>query len=367
MLWGALAFAGCHQQDATAPPPRAVVAVAVHPDARAALASLPGQVDARYFTPLSFRVAGKIIERQARLGDTVKAGQVIARLDPSDLQKNAANAQAQLEAARHQLVYAQQQLERDTAQAQEKLIAPAQLEQTQNAFALAAAQRDQAQQQLALANNQLQYATLVADHAGYITAEDADTGQNVSAGQAVYHLAWSGGIDIVCDAPESVLAALTVGRNATVTLPALPGKRFTARVREVSPAADPQSRTYRTKLTLAAPGPDVRLGMSANVSFDEITGDSHPFTLPATALFHDGTAAAVWIVRAGGHAASASTSGTGMLELRRVQVTRYDERTVSISAGLSDGERVVLQGVHTVSAGERVRVVAPLHPEDFAS
>jgi membrane fusion protein, multidrug efflux system len=230
-------LAGCHQKEAAAPAPRPVVAVAVHPDGRPALASLPGEVDARYSTPLSFRVAGKIVERQVRLGDTVKAGQIVARLDPEDLQKSVANAQAQLDGAQHQFVYAKQQLDRDTAQAQEKLIAPAQLEQTQNAYAAAAASRDQAQQQLALAKNQLQYATLAADHAGFITAEDADTGQNVTAGQAVYHLAWSGDIDIVCDAPESVLAALAVGRTATITLPALPGKRFTARVREVSPAA----------------------------------------------------------------------------------------------------------------------------------
>jgi membrane fusion protein, multidrug efflux system len=356
-LCGAMALTACHQKEAAAPAPRPVVAVAVHPDGRPALASLPGEVDARYSTPLSFRVAGKIIERQVRLGDAVKAGQVVARLDPEDLQKSVANAQAQLDGAQHQLVYAKQQLDRDTAQAQEKLIAPAQLEQTQNAYAAASASRDQAQQQLALAKNQLQYATLAADHAGVITAEDADTGQNVSSGQAVYHLAWSGDIDIVCDAPESALAALAVGRTATITLSALPGKRFTARVREVSPAADPQSRTYRTKLTLEAPSPDVRLGMTADVAFDGVANDTHPYTLPATALFHDGTDPAVWIVR----------PGDGTLELRRVQVSRYDERTVSVSAGLNDGDHVVLQGVHTVTAGEKVRMMPPLHPEDFAS
>ncbi|TKC90278.1 efflux RND transporter periplasmic adaptor subunit [Trinickia terrae] len=377
-----MALAGCHPKEAAAPALRPVVAAAVHPDGRPALASLPGEVDARYSTPLSFRVAGKIVERTVRLGDTVKAGQIVARLDPDDLRKNVASAQAQLDAAQHRLVYAKQQLDRDSAQAQEKLIAPAQLEQTQDAYASAAAQRDQAQQQLALAKNQLQYATLAADHAGVITAENADTGQNVSSGQAVYQLAWSGDVDIVCDAPESALAALAIGKTATITLPALPGKRFTARVREVSPAADPQSRTYRTKLTLEAPSPEVRLGMTADVAFDRVASDrvasdgmandAHPFTLPATALFHDGTEPAVWVVRPGENASTAAASAAaapdpGTLELRRVQIARYDERTVSISAGLHDGERVVLQGVHTVSAGEHVRVLAPLHPEDFAS
>lgn len=335
------------------------MAVAVHPDGRAPVASLPGQVQARYSTPLSFRVAGKIVERRVRLGDTVKPGQVLARLDPADMQKNVANAQAQFDAAQHRLVYAKQQLERDRAQAHENLIAPAQLEQTQDAYAAAAAQRDAAKAQLALTADQLRYATLAADHAGVITAENADTGQNVATGQAVYQLAWSGEIDVVCDAPERLLPSLSVGHTARVSLPALSGQTFAARVREVSPAADPQSRTYRIKLTLQAPTSAVRLGMTADVAF-ETPGDAtaaDPFTLPATALFHLGERPAVWVVRA----------GSDTLELRPVQVVRYDERTISVASGLHDGERVVLQGVHAVSAGEHVRAVAPLHPEDFAS
>ncbi|GLU34590.1 efflux RND transporter periplasmic adaptor subunit [Trinickia caryophylli] len=356
---GALALAGCHSRHEEAQAPKPVVAVAVHPDGQPPKATLPGQIEARYSTPLSFRVAGKITERLVRLGDTVKAGQRVAKLDPADAQKNVANAQAQLDAAAHRLVYAKQQLERDRAQAQENLIAPAQLEQTQDAYAAARAQRDAAQSQLALVTDQLRYTTLDADHSGVITAEDADTGQNVAAGQAVYHLAWSGETDVVCDAPEGALGALGAGRTATVTLPALPGKSFAARVREVAPAADPQSRTYRVKLTMQAPGPDVRLGMTANVSFEAASAGApgHRYTLPSTALFHQGERPAVWVVRA----------GSDTLELRPIEVARYDERTISVATGLADGERVVLQGVHAVSAGEHVRVVAPLHPEDFAS
>jgi RND family efflux transporter MFP subunit len=356
---GVLALAGCHERPAAAPAPRPVVAVAIHPDGIPPEATLPGDIEARYSTPLSFRVGGKIIERNVRLGDMVKSGQVLARLDPSDLQRSLANAQAQLDAAQHRLVYAKQQLDRDRAQADEKLIAPAQLEQTQDAYASAASQRDAAAAQLALARNQLSYAVLVADHAGSITAEQADTGQNVSAGQAVYSLAWSGDIDVVCDAPESALASLAAGTAAEVTLPALPGTRFAAKVREIAPAADPASRTYRVKLTLAAPDPRVRLGMTAQIAFASMPAHTgpHPFTLPVTSLFHDGNAPAVWVVRA----------GTDTLELRRVSVGRYDERTFSVTTGLRDGERVVYQGVHTVSAGEHVRVVPPLHPEDFGS
>jgi multidrug efflux system membrane fusion protein len=360
-LAGVLSLAACSKKEAAAPAPRPVVAVAVHADGHALQAtSLPGEVQSRYATPLSFRVGGKIIERRVRLGDTVKSGEVVALLDPADAQKNAASAQAQLDAARHGLVYAQQQLERDKAQAKENLIAPAQLEQTTNAYASALAQRDQAQQQLALAKNQLQYTTLVAGHAGVITAENADTGQNVSAGQPVYNLAWSGDVDVLCDVPESALTAFAVGQNASVMLAALPNRKFNARVRELSPAADPQSRTWRARLTLDNPGPDVRLGMTADVApvVPLAAAAQHGvFTLPVTALFHEGREPAVWVVR----------PADNTLELRRVTVARYYERTIVVSEGLKDGESVVLQGVHTVSAGERVRAIAPLHPEDFAS
>lgn len=366
VLAGAVVLAACSKKEAAAPAPRPVVAVAVHADGSALQsASLPGEVQARYSTPLSFRVGGKIIERRVRLGDVVKYGQIVARLDPADAQKNAASAEAQLAAAQHSLVYAKQQLDRDQAQAKENLIAPAQLEQTTNAYASALAQRDQAAQQAALSKDQLQYTTLTADHAGVITAEQADTGQNVSTGQAVYSLAWSGDVDAVCDVPESALAALSVGQTANVTLAALPGRKFSARVRELSPAADPQSRTYRAKLTLDNPGPDVRLGMTADIELAAPPSSgtsSGVFTVPATALFHDGTQPAVWIVRTTDNAA-----GVGTLALRRVTVTRYNERTIVINEGLKEGEHVVLQGVHTVTAGEKVHVIAPLHPEDFAS
>ncbi|MGX7003462.1 efflux RND transporter periplasmic adaptor subunit [Caballeronia sp. KNU42] len=357
-----VALSACGKKEAAPVALRPVVAMAAVADTHTALSSLPATIEARYQTPLSFRVGGKIIERRVRLGDSVKPGEIVAKLDPADNAKSAASAAAQLSAAQHQLTFAEQQLTRDRAQAQENLIARAQLEQTENGYAAALAQRNQAQAQAALSADQLKYTTLVADRAGVITTEQADTGQNVSAGQAVYNLAWSGDIDVVADVPETTLGSLAVGQKATVKLAALGGKPFAARVREVSPAADPQSRTYRVRMTLEAPTPEVRLGMTADVAFAQVAASeasaasSQAFTLPSTALFHAGKLPAVWIVKA-----------DGSLELRRVDVSRYGERTVTVSNGITPGDRVVWQGVHTVSAGEKVRVVAPLHPEDFAS
>jgi RND family efflux transporter MFP subunit len=355
----AFALAACHPREADAPAPKPVVAIPAHPDGRPPLATLTCDVEARYSTPLSFRVGGNIVERLVRLGDSVKAGQVVARLDPTDARNNLTKARAELDAAEHQLAYAEQQLERNRAQQQQNLIAQKTWEETQDAYAQATAQRDSALASLELASDQLAYTTLNADHAGVIAAETADTGQNVNAGETIYNLAWTGDVDVVCDASDRDLDALEVGRKASVSLVALPDRKFAARVREVAPAADQSSRTYRVKLTLQAPDPAVHLGMTAEVAFAAVdeTSDQPVFTLPATALFHDGERPAVWVVRA----------GTDTLELRPVSVARYDERTVSVVGGLHDGERVVLEGVHTVSAGESVRVVTPLRPEEFAS
>ncbi len=222
----------------------------------------PVEVAARYATVMSFRVAGQIIEREVRLGDVVHRGALIARLDPVDAEKQFAAARAALDAADHRLLFARQTLDRDRAQQAQNLIAANQLEQSENEYAAALAARDQADNQWAVAGNTLRYNSLVADHDGVITSENADTGQVVAAGQAVYGLAWSGDVDVTLDAAAGDLANISNGQSAVVSFPALPGRHFTGRVREIAPAADPQSRTYRVKLTLLDGGAQVRLGMT---------------------------------------------------------------------------------------------------------
>ena len=356
-----LSMTGCHRGPAASAPPAYVVALPVHADQGSAggdAIRYPVEVAARYSNPMSFRVPGKLIERKVRIGDSVKKGESVARLDPVDAEKQAASAKAALDAAEHRLLFAKQQLDRDSAQAQQNLIAANQLEQTQDSFSAAQAGREQAQAQWVVARNNLEYNTLVADHAGVITSENADTGQVVSAGQAVYGLAWSGDIDVTLDAAASDLGRIAVGQGASVTFPALPGRHFDARVREITPAADPQSRTYRVKLTLAQPGQVVRLGMTGDATLSPVavSGGGAPetsFILPATAIFHQGNSPAVWVVSA----------GNSTLELRAVTVRSYSDHSTVVTSGLKDGETVVLAGVHTVYAGERVAMVRPLFDE----
>lgn len=394
-----LATAACGQKAGGPPPAAPVVAVPVHSDAEGNGGSepirYPVEVTARYSNTMSFRVPGKLIKRNVRLGDSVKEGQVIAQLDPVDAQKQLASAKASLDAAEHRLVFAQQQLDRDKAQSESNLIAANQLEQTQDSYTAALAGRDQAAAQLVVARNNLEYNTLIADHDGLITSENADTGQVVAAGQAVYGLAWNGDTDVILDAAESYLGRISIGQTAKITFPALPGRQYAARVREIAPAADPQSRTFRVKLQMTGSVESVRLGMTGDATLLPATASSAAasaatasaataptavtpaatsaaaasatnantgapaaaainsaptFTVPATAIFHQDNHPAVWVVN--GHDST--------LQLRAVQVSSYTDHSSVVTAGLQDGDVVVLAGVHTVYAGQHVTPVRPL-------
>jgi membrane fusion protein, multidrug efflux system len=319
-----------------------------------AAAGFPGEIHARYEMPLSFRVGGQLTARYVNAGDLVKKGQALAQLDPTDAGNQLAAAKAALEAAEHRLLFATQQRDRDEAQSKQNLISQLQLEQTQDTYASALAARDQARQQFELAQNQSRYTTLIADHDGAITSRQADVGQVLAAGQAVFGFAWSGEREAYLDVPESRVDGIVIGQTAKVTLPALPGRVFDAKVREIAPAADAQSRTYLVKLTIDQPGNALQLGMTADVALQGAKQPSAMVSIPATALFHQGEHPAVWVVR----------PADATLELRPVTVTRYGERDVLIASGLQAGERVVMQGVHTVSVGEKVVPIAPPHPED---
>ncbi|MHA6202955.1 efflux RND transporter periplasmic adaptor subunit [Dyella soli] len=345
---------GCARHEPEIEPGRAVIAMPVKAVDGAPTSQFPGEIHARYEMPLSFRVGGQLTARYARLGDTVKKGQPLAQLDDADARKTQASAQASLDAAEHRLIFATQQRDRDEAQAKQNLISQLQLDQTRDAYASAVAGRDQAKQQLALTQNQSNYTTLVADRDGSITSEQAEAGQVVAAGQPVFGFAWSGDRDVFIDVPEDRVAGMLVGQAAKVTVQALPGASFAGHVRDISPAADPQARTYRVKLAVDVPSPQLRLGMTAEVSLSTASDEALAVRIPATALFHQGDRPAVWVVR----------PSDSKLELRAVTVSRYGEHDVLVGNGLHAGERVVMQGVHAVSADEKVTPIAPPHAED---
>lgn len=287
-----------------------------------------GEIHARHEVSLGFRVSGKMIERLVDAGMTVKAGQVLARLDPVDagFQAGAAKAQYELaddEARRYRELQSRGFVSRSALDAKET--------------ALSAAKA-----QAGLMHNQTDYTTLRAAHDGVVAATLAEVGQVVGAGQPVLRLAEAGELEVLISIPEDQYAQHRVGEIAQVF--AGTGAPMNGRLRELSPAADPLSRTYPARVAFAATSGQVALGMSARVSFNK---HSTPLLLiPLSAVYQQGRQTAVWVV-----AADHSVS------LRRVQIAAYRDEGAVIASGLAVGERIVSAGVHRLSGGEKIQFI----------
>lgn len=292
-----------------------------------------GEIRARHEATLGFRIGGKIVERGVDAGAVVKAGQVLARIDPADagLQVNAAEAQYQL---------AEAEVKRYRELRSKGFVAQAALDEKETALKAAAAQAG-------LARNQAAYTTLRADHAGVVAVILAETGQVVSAGQPVLRVAQHGEREVAIAIPESQLADLKIGTAAQVTLLSggNAGIHLTGRLRELAPVADPASRTYPARVALSGADTRVALGMTAQVRFNKIDQDSG-LLVPLTAIFQQGSQAAVWVVAA-----------DQTVSLRPVQVAAYRDEGAVIASGIAAGERIVSAGVHKLSAGEKIRVI----------
>ena len=339
--------AACDKKEEGAPQPRLVNVVHVSMDSTDGHVAYSGEVRARYETNLSFRVAGKIVARNVEVGSTVRAGAVLARLDPEDQQLNTRSAQSQLEAAKSEFDHTKAELERYSDLLKKNFISQAEYERRLNAFNVAKAQLEQAQTQLSVSRNQTGYTELVADHAGVVTAILAEVGQVVTAGQTVIKVARTDEKEVVISIAENRLADLNVAKEITITLWADPSKIYRGRVREVSPSADPVTRTYAARISILDADRAVSLGMTANVYLKGIQRGA-AMLLPATALFQDDGNAAVWVV----------DPATSQVKLVRVEVGEYVEDKVAILSGPKPGDIVVRAGVHKLFAGEKVRLAA---------
>jgi RND family efflux transporter MFP subunit len=306
-----------------------------------------GTIAARVQAELAFRVGGKIIERPINAGDRVKAGQVLARLDPTDLRLN-------LDVARQAVASA----EADAANAAAERQRYARLgigsaaymasedDRRRAAAQMASARLIQARRQLALAADQLGYAELRADADGAIAALTMQVGQVVQAGQTVAVLSHSQEIEAAVDVPENRLPDVRAADDITVSLWSAPDVTLHGRVREIGALADAASRTFSVKVTLLDPLPqDAGLGMTATVRFARKAGPSVAL-LPASALADVSGRPAVWVLNA----------SSGHAELRQVDVAALaGDGSVALRGGVSGGEQVVTAGLTGLRADLPVR------------
>ncbi|WP_298212917.1 efflux RND transporter periplasmic adaptor subunit [Acidovorax sp.] len=348
VLAAAALLAACSRPAPPEEPVRSVKLLTVGVGAMQSSLEYSGEVRARVESRLGFRVAGKIVQRQAQLGQRVRAGQVLAQLDPRDYQLAADAARAQLASATTQRDLAAADFKRYQALKDQNFISGAELERRDATLKAAQSTLDQARAQLSSQGNQAAYTTLVADVSGVVTGIDAEPGQVVSAGAPVVRIAQDGPRDVVFAVPEDKVAQITLGSSVAVRGWS-GGAPLAGRVREVAASADPATRTYQVKVAIeGAEAP--ALGSTVYVTPKALshTGIA-AIKLPTSALFQQGQATAVWVYDA----------ASGTVKSQPVQIATADGNEAVVAAGLAPGMQVVATGVHVLSPGQKVTVYQP--------
>jgi len=295
---------------------------------------------------LGFRVAGKIVARTVDVGTIVKPGDLIAQLDPADYRLAVDNARAALASADADYTRAKADHERYLNLRGSAAFTPQTLEQRQSLASTALARVDQAKSQLASAENNLAYTDLRSDAAGVVTAVQAEVGQVMTPGQGVARVARTDALEILVGVPEHRLKAVREAKAATFELWSDPGRRHAARLRELSPSADPATRTYPARFSVVDPPEFIGLGMTASLSFERPDATAVA-EVPLSAIFQRGTQPAVWVV----------DRDSGTVALRPVTIARWRDDTAAIASGVKEGELIATAGVHKLEAGQKVKPV----------
>lgn len=326
-------------------PIRPVRVIAVEENAGGQTVSLTGQIQAEEEAKLSFRVGGRMIERLVNVGDRVSAGQVVARLEEEPARNALQTARANLAAATGELSKTRADYGRQRELLAGGWTTRVRYDQALQALRVAQSGVDSAQAQLATAEDNLDYTQLFADASGSVTARGAEPGEVVTAGQMIVRVAREGGRDAVFDVPERIKSTAPANPEVRVALASDPQVRAVGRIREVSPQADPVTRTFEVRVGLEDPPPAMRLG-STVVGTIEMTAGSG-MVIPGSALHRVDGQAAVWVV----------DPESSTVSLRPIEVDQFNLASVEVARGLASGEVVVTAGVQALRPGQQVRLL----------
>jgi RND family efflux transporter MFP subunit len=326
-----LTLAACSKPEPPAQPPRTVRVMKINGDAVSGGLTFPGEVRARFEARLGFRLGGKLVERRVEVGDRVRRGQVLARIDAQDAALNAAQAEANRALAEAEAKRYRELRERN-------FVSQAVLDAKETALKTAAAQAG-------VARNQAGYATLVADRDGVVTAVEAEAGQVVAAGQTVLRVAEGAEREIAIAVPEGDVEKLRGAEGFTVSLNSLPGRTWNGRLRELSPSADAATRTFTARIAVPQADEAVRLGMSARVAAKVSPRDT-ALALPLSAFITRNDQANVWVV----------DPATQTVKLTKVETGGIAGNALRVKGGLAPGQLVVTAGANLLEDGQKVRL-----------
>lgn len=339
-------LSACSESKTVELQPRPIKVVSVQYQQAETTARYSGEIRARHESPLSFQVGGKLLKRLVEVGTVVERGQLLATLDQTDVRLEEAGATAQLAAVQAELDQARKDLNHLGKLQEKELASQAAWEHRVDQVRAAEARVVAAQASQSTYVRKSGYAELRADRAGVITSVDAEPGQIISAGQAVIRLAQTDEKEVVISVPENRLQDLRAATAINVNLWADPEHFYEARLREVSPGVDAVLRTYTVKLSVLGADAKVGMGMTATVHIQK--KEAQPVTwLPLTALTQDNGQPAVWVFN----------PATETVQARTVTVLSYDNQNAKLLGGVTEGESVVVAGVHKLLAGQKVRLL----------
>ncbi len=338
-------LASCSEDPIPAPAPRPVKTVVIKRAPIAEIGSLAGEIKARYESDLGFRIGGKVLARPVDVGSVVERSALLARLDDANERNSVRTAEAQVAAATAESQDAAGNEARQRELLEKGATSRAIYDAAARRLKTAQANLTSAQISLSNAKERLAYTELHADEAGVITAVAAQPGQVVSAGQMIVRLALTGAKEALFNVSESMFRNAPVDPLIEVSLLSDPNVKSTGRVREVSPSADPVTRTFAVRVALENP-PEMML-LGSPVVGRVLLEAQQVATLPPAALFRDEGKPAVWVF----------DPATSTVNLRPVGVLRYENDRMLISSGLMDGERVVVAGVQKLRPGLKVRLL----------
>lgn len=331
---------------------RAVRTITVGATATQASNIYAGEVRARTESTLGFRVGGKLISRQVNVGETVKAGQVLARLDSKDLQLGNEAAQAQIAAAMAQAKNVGADLERVRNLHARGYASQGELDRFVSQYRSAKAQLEAVQAQGNQSANQASYSTLTASSDGVVTAVLAEAGQVVAAGQPVFQLARAGAVEIAAAIPEDRINTVREGMPVIVSLWSAADKTYPGVIRELSSAADPMSRTYAVRVSVPEAPAEMKLRMTASVAIP-LTGLSDLIRIPSVSMVTLNDKAGVWLVEPKASA----------VQFREVQLAGVQGNELLVASGLQPGDVVATAGAAYLREGQKVKLLgAPPAP-----
>ena len=332
-------------EEAAAPEVRPVRVVTVAKGMAGDTTTLTGTVQAQTEINLSFRIDGRLIERNVTVGDTVRPGQLIARLDAQNEESSLQSARAQLAAARAQLVEARNNYTRMRDLVAENAVSRATYESAEALQKTAESQVESVQSQVTLAENRLSYTRLVSDVAGVVTMQTAEPGEVVGAGRPIVQVAREGARDAAFDVPARVKDSMAPNAELTVVLTSDPKVTAMGVVREVSPRADPVTGTFRVKFRLINPPAGMRLGTTVTGRMKLAAAPA--IEVPPSAVFRSDRQSAVWVV----------DPKTGTVATRNIEIRSSDPNRVEVASGLNPGDVVVTAGIQALRPGQRVRLL----------